>query len=1045
MRRWVTALLGVALVSVVPLAAADAQETPGAQAIGTTIAGTLVPPGGRPAFVFAFRLPPELQGNVTGLDCGAGGRIDLAGGPGRSPECLFGQPQPVIRFVITGSAPWPAGFPIAPQFSFDDRTYQPGDPVVVQAAPPASTAPPPTPAATVPTTVPTTVAVAPSTTAAPTTTLATTTVATTATSAVATTTPALTGSDGGSSLRLLWGLVVLGGVGAVGAGIALRRRQRDGGGDDREDLVDLIFSSPEVTVPALSTADCDRRWREAMATEAQHQSELVGALQETLQAFVPAWSDAMAELDTYREESNVLLGQSAELRGMVDAWADERAGYERADFAVALVSLAVSLPSLLRSLPALAKSLYSLSRATLGLPWRIAAAVRAAQLARAAERWATTIDAVVGEGYLQAKAVAQAQAMVGEAMAAEVGADFARVYAECGGRPGLSLQQMTEVLRKASDRLYWEVFRARGWVLFKESGKLPSPLTWVATDAQALYKGVLTTVYGTSAPDPFVVLTRLIANAHVALREGRAVSSFASWSQDLQALQAMAADPAFFSHLEHAVTEIESAGWVGWQHQEAMTVTVRCFDANDLALLRALVEGKGDPARVAQLLGPATTTVVQAEGGLLQWLTRLKRAGITLPVPDAYLAHLTAAAAAGAAGPSPASLVSAVGPGLPQDPIDLVHLTDTFGITTHGYLGGFWHGTKGFFTAPITTIGEVNRTAVVHSAAVDFVTDHGPQLLHLGSLLDGAIGALDRAGGALRHSRLAHQLDDKRRRLPADLDELGRILGGCGADAGWRDAHEAELRALHAEVDQKLETVERIGEQLAELASMIDTLRGALRAARTAEGGNAAALHPATLAKVDAARLALLGMMSGLRAVSLPPGVTSPEGTVLTRQQRAELRSYDALTSGSEAAPPSAVPPATTAPGTPVADAPRWPPTWQGVIDSLGRPGDTVITESAVPGIVQGLLPDGVALPPVSVDRGIVTVTLPSGPIHATLVVHDGELDVASASEHVPDAVVRMVLGDRLAELNRRVRESGQRVTAVVGDGGDLRITTGPR
>jgi len=112
---------------------AGAQQSSG-HGTGTTITVTLVPPDGRPAFVFAVQLPTDQSGNVVSITCTGGATPNLNGGPGGAPECLNQRAVTSQTLELTGRMPWPSTLLLRPYVSYDKATYTAGKPFTVAAA-----------------------------------------------------------------------------------------------------------------------------------------------------------------------------------------------------------------------------------------------------------------------------------------------------------------------------------------------------------------------------------------------------------------------------------------------------------------------------------------------------------------------------------------------------------------------------------------------------------------------------------------------------------------------------------------------------------------------------------------------------------------------------------------------------------------------------------------------------------------------------------------------------------------------------------------------
>src|SRR5262245_21302531 len=84
---------------------------------------------------------PQLD-NFVSIDCGDNGEVNPAGGPDGAPECSFHPGVTEATVTLTGQKPWfdlEPSFDVIPYWSFDDKTYEQGDPITLEAPKSAKT------------------------------------------------------------------------------------------------------------------------------------------------------------------------------------------------------------------------------------------------------------------------------------------------------------------------------------------------------------------------------------------------------------------------------------------------------------------------------------------------------------------------------------------------------------------------------------------------------------------------------------------------------------------------------------------------------------------------------------------------------------------------------------------------------------------------------------------------------------------------------------------------------------------------------------------
>ena len=136
------AALGVAQAVIVaaPGGAGDIPEDQGdvPTVDGVTIVATYRYEG-MPFFEGGYVLKQPQLDNFVSIDCGANGEVNPVGGPDGAPECGFHPAVTEATVTITGKVPWfdvSKSFVLVPYWSFDDKTYEKGDPITITAPKP---------------------------------------------------------------------------------------------------------------------------------------------------------------------------------------------------------------------------------------------------------------------------------------------------------------------------------------------------------------------------------------------------------------------------------------------------------------------------------------------------------------------------------------------------------------------------------------------------------------------------------------------------------------------------------------------------------------------------------------------------------------------------------------------------------------------------------------------------------------------------------------------------------------------------------------------
>jgi hypothetical protein len=169
-------------------------------------------------------------------------------------------------------------------------------------------------------------------------------------------------------------------------------------------------------------------------------------------------------------------------------------------------------------------------------------------------------------------------------------------------------------------------------------------------------------------------------------------------------------------------------------------------------------------------------------------------------------------------------------------------------------------------------------------------------------------------------------------------------------------------------------------------------------------------------------------------------------------------------------------------PPSPPADPPRTPTTAKDLLDSLTKPGTTVITPDNLPGFAPDILRadgtiiangpkvpdplkklDGIATPKPVIQNGRVSLDLPMqlGGAEVTMSVQGGRIQAETQTRGAIAAIegaseldftgstkpinVAKSVQTRLDRYNDAIAKAGLEVKQVITDGGRVRVITGPR
>lgn len=662
--------------------------------------------------------------------------------------------------------------------------------------------------------------------------------------------------------------------------------------DERDALGGILEAFLAMGAPPASGLTDDQAttaWMAARHAWRVEQQEVVDDLAGVLGSFNPAWADAMAALDRYREQHAFLSSASIEVQAMLTTWREERAIYQSADLAFGLATLVIGGAGIVRQ------------------GWRSLMSMRApARLAAGHTKPGAMLAGLVEEDVIRA-------------LAHELGENVDDVVNRFGWGG-------------AAEHLFNLAFQRRGWHYLPKIGQ-----------GVAMEKGLVDVLVAMgrsgSALDLADVVGRLVANIRAALgaaaRRGRLTSQ--PWSgataggltgplaqllgDDLRILQEIIkTEPRFLESLRTAVVdtvgqEIKETVWKDGVKTIKTTIvpmTVKLLSDADFDLLVKFLDAGGDVAKMAapSRLGPASVAVLQHADALSPFVAAMGGANLTSNLVETLVGT--------GAGSSDAPA------------FDVAGYADEIGLHTGGFWGLMGMTLWGAFTSPSETFGQVS-TGVATSAAVnDLLEQHGDRFVDMADALHDAVGALDAARGALGGGAGLPGLREELHDLERTIGDLERAMDATPAGAPGRADRQRELDAIKAEVAAKVAQVRAVIEQLAAIADAMATMRDAL--AGLADGASVTTLDPAVLAKVNAARGLLLGMMATLQASSMP-GTALPPGWGFGPQVASEIRAWHE----SQAAPaPTAIPtaPVPAPPAKGSGSGPGWGPAgtpWEGM------------------------------------------------------------------------------------------------------------------
>jgi len=665
--------------------------------------------------------------------------------------------------------------------------------------------------------------------------------------------PVTSGPAGtGNGMGWLWGLLVGGGILAVGGGVVLNgRKPKEVAVEQDDDIRQAAASWYGVNEPTTPDAIAERDWRPLLVREQQIQDEILADFSQLLAQVAQGAAEYNQAFDTYRTTYSRVLSGSTELQGLLQTWAESQTTLEKADLAFAILTLLVSG--------------VSLGIKGVRLIRGIGAATEAVgEGARVVEAGATAVRA--GEG---TSGMANANLKVAQALAQEAGLNLSQVMAKHGGSLELAVKEIAEV-----------VFARRGWHYLSE---FPSVMAGGPVNVSEVVSRLVTNTR--TALAAAARRGALTSEAFAGTRAGGVTGpSLASIKRDIEILQEVAAkEPKFLESLRTAVVDMyEPSLHIGETGAAAMTegwmselsfaraegnlarvaqlegmiakakqaadvqgqITAKLLGAGDYELLTKVIEAGGDMAKLRELLGPAQAITMTEIFG---------KAGLSV-------------------GATTQTTMNLFVNGSTTQIYDVADFAKSFGVVgryeSSSNVGTFmagelWH----LVTSPFKTVGEHFYTNEALDAQQRFMESFGGDLQTMATAVQQGTNAIGHISRAIRNARL----DDPHTRLGGRgandlrgaLEEMHRALQR--GSEGFRAQHRPEYEERRAHVEQKLATIDRVLGELKALAVKLPQLEQWLHQLQVNPDGSlrpiTEGIDPQTLMRMSSAFFYLNGVL----------------------------------------------------------------------------------------------------------------------------------------------------------------------------------------